>query len=102
MLLSHLATAVDVLAAPLPNPAAVDPTGNSPAIQLLLSYVKWGVLITCGVVAVASGAYMAWGSMSDRPDAAHKGKRAFLFSAGGVIASAVAIPMINAVQAAAG
>ncbi|GAB1690743.1 hypothetical protein [Krasilnikovia sp. M28-CT-15] len=100
MLLSHLSDVV--VAAPIPNPAAVDPTGGSSAIQLLISYVKWGVLIVCGVVAVASGAYMAWGSMSDRPDAAHKGKRAFLFSALGVLASAVAIPMINAVQSAAG
>lgn len=86
----------------IPNPSPVDPTGGSTGIQLLLSYVKWGVLIVCAVVAVASGAYMAWGSMSDRPDAAHKGKRAFLFAALGVIASAIAIPMINAVSAAAG
>lgn len=100
--MTHLSTVLDVLTAPIPNPSPVDPTGGSTAIQLLLSYVKWGVLIVCAVFAVASGGYIAWGSASDRPDAAHKGKRVFLFSALGVIASAIAIPMINAVQAAAG
>jgi hypothetical protein len=81
----------------IPNPAPVDPTGGSKGIELLLSYVKWGALIVCGVVALASGGYMAWGSMSDRPEAAHKGKRAFMISLVGVIASAIAIPMINTV-----
>ncbi|WP_306215407.1 hypothetical protein [Actinoplanes sp. RD1] len=91
---------LDVLSAPLPNPAPADPTGGNAAIQLLISYVKWGVLIVCAVVAVASGAFMAWGSASDRPDASSKGKRALLWSVVGLIASAVAIPMINAVQTA--
>ena len=64
--------------ADVPNPQPVDPTGGSKGIELLLSYVKWGVLIVCGLVALASGGYMAWGSMSDRPEAAHKGKRVTL------------------------
>ncbi|MBN1174955.1 MAG: hypothetical protein JXA67_22545 [Micromonosporaceae bacterium] len=85
----------------IPNPAPVDPTGGSKGIELLLSYVKWGALIVCGLVALASGGYMAWGSMSDRPDAAHKGKRAFLLAMIGVIASAIAIPMVNTVFGAA-
>ena len=83
--------------ADVPNPQPVDPTGGSKGIELLLSYVKWGVLIVCGLVALASGGYMAWGSMSDRPEAAHKGKRAFLVSMVGVIAAAIAIPMVNTV-----
>lgn len=90
--------AIPHLPADIPNPAPKDPTGGgSKGIQLLLSYVKWGALLVCGVVALASGGYMAWGSMSDRPDAAHRGKRAFLVSMVGVIASAIAIPMINTV-----
>jgi hypothetical protein len=99
---SNLSLVLDVLAAPLPNPAAVDPTGGNNAIGLLISYTKWGVLIVCAVIAVASGGFMAWGKMSDRPDSATKGQRALMWSGIGVIASAVAIPMINAVQSAAG
>lgn len=86
----------------IPNPAPVDPTGGAKGVELLLSYVKWGALIVCGVVALASGGYMAFGSMSDRPEAAHRGKRAFIVSMVGVIASAIAIPMINTVFTAAG
>lgn len=101
-MLTHLHAVLDVLAAPIPNPAAVDPTGGNNAIGLLISYTKWGVLIVCAVIAVASGGFMAWGKLSDRPDTASKGQRALLWSGLGVIASAVAIPMINAVQTAAG
>lgn len=86
----------------VPNPAPADPTAGSNGITLLLSYVKWGVLIACGVTALASGGLMAVGSLSNRPDQVDKGKRAFLWGLGGVIASAVAIPMVNTVFGAAG
>lgn len=90
-----------VISLDIPNPAPVDPTGGAKGVELLLSYVKWGALIVCGLVALASGGYMAFGSMSDRPEAAHKGKRAFVVAMVGVIASAIAIPMINTVFGAA-
>ena len=44
---------------------------------------------------------MAVGSLSHRPENVEKGKRAFLWSLGGVIASAIAIPMVNSVFSAA-
>ena len=87
--------------ADVPNPAPADPTAGSAGISLLLSYVKWGALIACAITALASGGLMAVGSLSNRPDHVDKGKRAFLWALGGVIASAVAIPMVNTVFAAA-
>ncbi|WP_067484282.1 hypothetical protein [Actinomadura hibisca] len=93
----HLAQVVAALPADIPNPAPVDPTGGSQGINLLLSYTKWGVLIACGVVAVASGGLIAFGTISDRPGAAEKGKRAFVYSLIGVVASTIAIPMVNTV-----
>lgn len=89
----HLPLVGDIV----PNPAPADPTGDSNGVELLLSYVKWGALIACAVAAAASGGLMAAGSLSNRPDHVDKGKRAFLWSLGGVIASAIAIPMVNAV-----
>lgn len=85
------------LAADIPNPAPQDPTGGSNGINLLLAYVKWGALIVCGVCAVASGGYLAIGTLSDRPGSSEKGKLALVVSLLGVVASALAIPMINTV-----
>ena len=87
--------------ADVPNPAPADPTNGSKGINLLFSYVKWGALIACGITALSSGGLMAVGSLSNRPDHVDKGKRAFLWALGGVIASAVAIPMVNTVFGAA-
>lgn len=97
-----LLTHVVAVLTEVPNPAPADPTGGAKGVELLLSYVKWGVLIGCGVAALASGGFMAVGSLSHRPENVEKGKRAFLWSMGGVIASAIAIPMVNAVFSAAG
>jgi hypothetical protein len=85
----------------VPNPAPVDPTGGAHGVSLLVSYVKWGVLIACGVAALASGGLMAVGSLSNRPDSVDRGKRALLWSLGSVIVVAVAIPMVNGVFGAA-
>ena len=100
--LSTLTAHAGMLAATVPNPAPADPTSGSQGITLLPSYVKWGALIACGLTALASGGLMAVGSLSNRPDHVDKGKRAFLWALGGVIASAVAIPMVNTVFGAAG
>ncbi|GAA2522499.1 hypothetical protein [Pilimelia columellifera] len=88
--------------ADVPNPGPVDPTQGAKGVGLLVSYVKWGVLIACGLSALASGGMMAVGSLSNRPDAVDKGKRALLWSLGGVIVVSVAIPMVNTVFGAAG
>lgn len=85
----------------IPNPAPADPTGGSKGIGLLLSYIKWGVLIICAAVALGSAGYMAWGGLSDRPEAKHKGKSALLISLVATVAAAIAIPMVNTVFAAA-
>jgi hypothetical protein len=87
--------------ADVPNPAPQDPTGGSHGVTLLLSYVKWGALIACAIAALASGGMMAVGKLSNRPDTAEKGKSAFIWSLGGVIATAVAIPLVNTVFGAA-
>ncbi|MBA3488206.1 MAG: hypothetical protein H0T78_01455 [Longispora sp.] len=101
MLLLNLTSSVATLLADVPNPAPADPTGGSNGVTLLLSYVKWGALIACAIAALASGGLMAIGKLSNRPDTAEKGKTAFVWSLGGVIATAIAIPLVNSVFGAA-
>lgn len=87
-----------VLAAgPVQNPGPADPTNGSNGVTLLLAYAKWGALIACAGAALASGGLMAVGSLSNRPDHADRGKRALLWSLGGVVITAIAIPVINTV-----
>lgn len=97
MMLAHVTSVL----AEIPNPAPADPTAGNHAITLLLSYVKWGALIACGIAAVVSGGLLGIGSLSNRPDQVDKGKRALMWSLGGVIVSAIAIPVVNTVFSAA-
>ncbi len=95
-LLAHVAGSV--LAGPsVPNPEPADPTSGSNGITLLVAYVKWGALIACAVAAVASGGLIGVGQLSNRPDHVDKGKRALVWSLGGVIVTAIAIPVVNTV-----
>lgn len=98
--MSLLAETARILA-DVPNPAPVDPTGGAKGIGLLVSYVKWGVLIVCGLAALGSAGLMAAGHLSNRPETAERGKRAFLWAGGATIAAAIAIPMVNTVFGAA-
>ncbi len=82
---------------PVNNPAPQDPTGGSNGVNLLLAYAKWGALVACAGAAVVSGGLMAVGSLSNRPDHADRGKRALVWSLGGVVITAIAIPVINTV-----
>jgi hypothetical protein len=85
----------------VPNPAPADPTGGAKGVSLLVSYVKWGVLIVCALAALGSAGLMAAGHLSNRPETAERGKRAFLWAVGSVIAAALAIPLVNTVFGAA-
>lgn len=86
-----------VLAAgPIINPAPSSPVSNS-GVDLLLGYAKWGSLIACGASALASGGLMAFGHLSNRPDAGDRGKRALLWSLGGAAVVALAIPTLNTI-----
>jgi hypothetical protein len=98
--MSVLAYAASMLA-DVPNPPPADPTAGNNGITLLLSYAKWGALIACAVAAVVSGGLLGVGSLSNRPDQVDKGKRALIWSLGGVIVSAIAIPVVNTVFGAA-
>jgi len=100
LLLAHLSgrsLALVLAGGPVQNPAPVDPTNGSNGVSLLLAYAKWGALIACAGAALASGGLMAVGSLSNRPDHADRGKRALLWSLGGVVITAIAIPVINTV-----
>jgi len=99
---SGLHAVTHVLAGGITNPAPQDPTAGSKGVTLLLAYCKWGALIACAVAAVISGGLMAVGTLSNRPDHADKGKRALVWSLGGVVVTAIAIPMVNTVFGAAG
>jgi hypothetical protein len=93
--------ALGALPTDITNPAPADPTSGSNGVTLLLSYTKWGALIACAIAAVVSGGLMAVGSLSNRPDHADKGKRSLIWSLGGVIVTACAIPLVNTVFGAA-
>ncbi|WP_194904791.1 hypothetical protein [Catenulispora rubra] len=93
--------ATTILADPISNPAPADPTGGAKGVNLLLSYAKWGALIACAISAVVSGGIMGVGSLSNRPDSVDKGKRALIWSLGGVLTCAIAIPLVNQVFGAA-
>ena len=84
-------------AGPVQNPAPANPAGGSNGVNLLLGYAKWGALIACAGAALISGGLMAIGSLSNRPDNADRGKRALVWSLGGVVVTAIAIPVINTV-----
>ena len=91
----HLTTVV-LAATPVTNPDPTSPVSSS-GVKLLLGYAKWGSLIACAVSALASGGLMAFGHLSNRPDAADRGKRALLWSLGGAAVVALAIPTLNTV-----
>lgn len=99
MLIEVLSQHLPVMLAggPVQNPAPADPTGGSNGIDLLLAYTKWGALIACAGAAVVSGGLMGVGSLSNRPDHADRGKRALVWSLGGVVITAIAIPVINTI-----
>ncbi len=92
--MSLLAQTAQILAG-VPNPAPVDPTGGAKAVGLLISYVKWGVLLACALSAVGSFGYMAAGRLQNRPEAAERGKTAFLWSVAATVGVALAIPLLN-------
>ena len=81
---------------PINNPGPSSPVSTA-GVDLLLGYAKWGALIACAVSALASGGLMAFGHLSNRPDAADKGKRVLLWSLVGTAVAALAIPTLNTV-----
>ena len=58
-------------------------------------------LIVMLLAALGSAGLMAAGHLSNRPETAERGKRAFLWAVGSVIAAALAIPLVNTVFGAA-
>jgi ABC-type Mn2+/Zn2+ transport system permease subunit len=92
--MSLLTQTAQILAG-VPNPAPVDPTDGAKGIGLLISYIKWGVLLICALCAVGSFGYMAAGRLQNRPDAAERGKTAFVWSVVATVGVALAIPLIN-------
>jgi hypothetical protein len=91
----HLTTVV-LTPGPVTNPNPKSPVSSS-GVNLLLGYAKWGSLIACATSALVSGGLMAFGHLSNRPDAADRGKRALLWSLGGAAVVALAIPTLNTV-----
>ena len=79
----------------MPNPAPIDPTAGTNGVELLISYVKWAVIVFLGICAVASAGMLGAGNFTNRPETAERGKRGLLWSFVGVIAAVIAIPVIN-------
>ena len=101
MSIFHAVAHAHAILADITNPAPADPTAGSNGVVLLLGYAKWGSLMACAVAALVSGGLMGVGSLSNRPDHVDKGKRALIWSLGGVIITAIAIPLVNTVFGAA-
>jgi len=93
----HVLAASSPSAPPVDNPAPADPVSGSNGVNLLIGYAKWGALIACAGAALVSGGLMAIGSLSSRPDHADRGKRALIWSLGGVVITAIAIPVVNTI-----
>jgi hypothetical protein len=81
---------------PVNNPGPASPVSGN-GVDLLLSYAKWGGLIACAAAALVSGGLMAVGSLSNRPDHSDRGKRALIWSLGGVVITAIAIPVVDTI-----
>ena len=99
MLIQHLALHVTSVLAGGPvigNPGPTSPV-SSKGVNLLLGYAKWGSLIACAASVLISGGLMSVGHLSNRPDASDKGKRALMWSLGGVAVVALAIPTLNTI-----
>jgi hypothetical protein len=96
-----LLTETAQIIADIPNPAPVDPTGGAKGIGLLISYLKYGVLLVCACSALGSFGYMASGKLQNKPDAAERGKSAFLWSLLATVGAALAIPLVNTIFGAA-
>ena len=103
MLIQHLALHLPAFLAaggPVDNPAPSNPVSGN-GINLLISYAKYGALAACGLTAVISGGMIAFGQMSNRPEAADKGKRALIWALAGAAVVALAIPTLNTIFGAA-
>lgn len=80
----------------VPTPAPTSPVGGN-GVSLILGYGQWGALIACGLAALVSAGEMAVGQLSSRPEHLDRGKRALLWSLGGTLVAAIAIPTLNTV-----
>jgi hypothetical protein len=98
MLIQYLALHLPayLAAGPVDNPAPASPVAGN-GIDLLISYAKYGALIACGLTAVISGGMIAFGQLSNRPDAGDKGKRALIWALVGAAVVALAIPTLNTI-----
>jgi len=71
----HLMThASNVLAdGTIDNPAPQNPLSSTTGGDLITGYVKYAALFVCGIIAVASGGWAAFGGLTDRPNHKTKG-----------------------------
>ena len=93
----HLMThASNVLAdGTIDNPAPQNPLSSSTGGDLITGYVKYAALFVCGIIAVASGGWAAFGGLTDRPNHKTKGLIGVICAIAGAVVVAVGIPLIN-------
>lgn len=86
--------AVKVLADIIPNPtpSATGLPGAS-ALSQVFGWVAYAALAVCGVTAVMSGAKLAYGNHSGRPDMAVAGKMGLVWSLAGAAIVALGVPL---------
>ncbi|WP_112136110.1 hypothetical protein [Glycomyces dulcitolivorans] len=77
------------------NPAPVDPTGGSEGLSFLIGSAKYIVLVVCVIVGILSGALIAVGGASKRPDMADLGKKALICSFFGIVVAGTWIAVAN-------
>lgn len=84
----------------IPNPEPVDPTGGSPAVTLLFSMLKGGIVIAAALGGLISVYYLIFGRFADSPKALSNGKVGIPVAAFCVVLAFVTIPAFNALEAA--
>ncbi len=82
-----------------PLPTDVQPNANdlphSEALKTILGWTLYGALFACGIAAVASGGFAAWGRVTARPQQFDRGFSTFLTSVACGFLVGIAIPLVN-------
>lgn len=89
--------AVKVLADIIPNPApSAAGLPGADALSRVFGWLAYTALAVCGATALMSGAKLAYGNHSGRPDMAVAGKMGLVWSLAGAAIVALGVPLVLA------
>lgn len=80
-------------------PEDVDPDiselPRSEAIKTFLGWALYGAVFACGLAAILSAGFAAWGRVTARPQHMERGLQAFVWAVGCAFLAGIAIPLTN-------